>query len=282
VQDTGPTPSDRPRRDVVSFVRRGSRLSASRQDAWDRLSGTWVLDLPRGERDTVPAPGTRIDPEAVFGRRAGLVVEIGSGQGENIAAAAAAHPERDHLAFEVYLPGIAQSLDRIERAGSPRNVRLVQLDALHSLPVLLPPGSLEEVWIFFPDPWHKARHHKRRLLNPPLLDALLPLMAPGGVLRVATDWAEYACHMRAVLDADGRLEALDPRGPRPEGVPSDPVPEDMPARGWSPRFEGRVLTSFERKAHDAGRLIWDLAYRVAPAADGGAGESVRGDSGETS
>ncbi|UQN31390.1 tRNA (guanosine(46)-N7)-methyltransferase TrmB [Brachybacterium kimchii] len=259
-------PSDRPRRDVVSFVRRGTRLSRSRQEAWDRLADDFVLDVPRGERDTIPAPGARLDPREVFGRdRAGtvpLVVEIGSGQGENIAAAAAAHPERDHLAFEVYLPGIAQSLDRIERAGSPGNVRLVPLDALHSLPTLLPAGSIRELWIFFPDPWHKSRHHKRRLVNPPLLDAVLPLMAEDGVLRLATDWAEYAVHMRTVLDADPRLGSLHPGGPRPAGEPSDTVPEETPERGWAPRFEGRVLTSFERKALDAGRLVWDLAYEV--------------------
>ncbi|PWH06671.1 tRNA (guanosine(46)-N7)-methyltransferase TrmB [Brachybacterium endophyticum] len=263
----------RPHRDVVSFVRRGSRLSASRQDAWDRLADTWVLDLPRGERDTVPAHGTRLDPAQVFGRTAPLVVEIGSGQGENIAAAATARDDRDHLAFEVYVPGIAQSLDRIERAGSPRNLRLVPLDALHSLPTLLAPGSITELWIFFPDPWHKSRHHKRRLVNPPLLDAVLPLMAPGGLLRLATDWAEYACHMRAVLDADPRLVNTSPDGPRPDGTPSDEVPDEMPVHGWSPRFEGRVLTSFERKAHDAGRLIWDLTYEVD--GEGSAGASAR-------
>lgn len=250
----------RPRRDIVSFVRRGSRLTRSRQDAWDRSRDRWVLDLPRGERDTLPAPGARLDPEEIFGRRAPLVVEIGSGLGENIAAAAAAHPERDHLAFEVYLPGIAQTLARLEQAGSPENIRILPLDALHALPTLLAPGSITEVWIFFPDPWHKSKHHKRRIVSEPLLDALLPLLAPGGVLRCATDWAEYAGHMRRVLDADPRLASLHLPGPRPVGATTDPVPEDLPQTGWAPRFDGRVLTSFENKAHAAGRLIWDLAY----------------------
>ncbi|MFC0676046.1 tRNA (guanosine(46)-N7)-methyltransferase TrmB [Brachybacterium hainanense] len=254
---------ERPDREVVSFVRRGSRLSSSRQDAWDRLAAQYVLDVPRGRRDTVPDPAARIDPAAVFGRRAPLVVEIGSGQGENIAAAAAAHPERDHLAFEVYLPGVAQSLDRIERAGLPPNVRLVPLDALHSLAVLLPERSISELWIFFPDPWHKSRHHKRRLVNPPLLETVLPLMAQDGVLRLATDWAEYAHHMRQVLDADQRLQNLHTDGPRPAGSTSDQVPDDIAALGWAPRHEGRVRTSFERKAGDAGRLVWDIAFRGA-------------------
>lgn len=256
-------PADR-RREVVSFVRRGARLSASRQDAWDRLADHYVLDPPRGERDTVPAVGAELDPVRVFGRRAPLVVEVGSGQGENIARAAAEHPERDHLAVEVYVPGLAQTLDRIERAGSPENLRLLPLDAQRALPALLAPDSVQELWVFFPDPWHKTRHHKRRLVNPPFLDAVVPLLAPGGVLRLATDWAQYAHHMRGVLDADPRLRPLHPEGPRPEGQPSDPVPEDRAPLGWSPRFPGRVLTSFEAKGLRAGRLVWDLASaRVA-------------------
>lgn len=255
--------AERPHRDIVSFVRRGSRLSLNRQDAWDRLHTRWVLDIPLGERDTLAAAGTRIDPVALFGRSAPLVVEIGSGQGENIAASAAEHPGRDHLAFEVYRPGLAQTLENLELSGSPDNVRLLALDALHTLGQLLPARSVREIWVFFPDPWHKSRHHKRRLVNAPLLDVVVPLLAPGGVLRCATDWAQYAGHMRTVLDADARLENLHPDGPRPTGEPTDPVPEDMPTTGWSPRFEGRVLTNFERKAHEAGRLIWDLAYRRA-------------------
>ena len=251
-------------REVVSFVRRGARLSPSRQHAWDTYSEQYVLDLPRGERDTVPAPEARLDLEEVFGRRAELVVEIGSGQGENIAAAAARCPERDHLACEVYIPGLAQTLDRLHRAGLPQNVRLLPLDAPRALPALLPPASIHELWIYFPDPWHKSKHHKRRIVNPPLLNAVLPLMAPGAVLRLATDWAQYAHHMREVLDADPRLTSLFPEGPRPEGTPTDPVPEDIAPYGWAPRFDGRVLTSFENKAHRAGRLIWDLAYRVEP------------------
>lgn len=263
------TEDPRPQRDVVSFVRRGTRLSASRQAAWDRLSEQYVLDLPRGSRDTLPSAGTRLDLERIFGRRAPLVVEIGSGQGENIAAAAAAHPERDHLAFEVYLPGLAQTLDRVEKAGSPRNLRLLPLDALHALDILLPPAAIDEVWIFFPDPWHKSRHRKRRLVNPPLLDVLFPLLRPGGVLRLATDWAQYAGHMRQVLAADARFVNLFPHGPRPVGEPSDPVPEDLPEEGWSPRCEDRVLTSFEHKAHAAGRLVWDLAHRTVRERDEG-------------
>lgn len=242
-------------------MRRGSRLTPRRQQAWDRLAPRYVLDLPRGERDTVPAPGQRLDPVEVFGRRAPLVVEIGSGLGENIAAAAARSPERDHLACEVYVPGIAQTLERLEKHERPGNLRMLPLDALRALPQLLAPGSVDELWIFFPDPWHKSKHHKRRLVGPLLRERIIPLLAPGAAVRIATDWAQYAAHMREVLDAEPRLENLAPTGAAPAGAPSDPVPEDMPARGWAPRFEGRVLTSFENKALRAGRLVWDLAYR---------------------
>lgn len=256
-----PADQDRPLREVVSFVRRGTRLTRSRQEAWDRLADRYVLDLPRGARDTLPDPHLRLEPEELFGRCAPLVIEIGSGQGENIAAAAAAHPERDHLAFEVYLPGIAQTLDHLDRADRPDNVRLLPLDALHALGTLLRPGTITETWVFFPDPWHKSRHHKRRLVNPPLLDVLAPLLRPGGVLRLATDWAQYAGHMHAVLAADERFANLHPHGPRPVGSPTDPVPEDLPEEGWSPRCEDRVLTSFERKSQIAGRIVWELAHR---------------------
>ena len=251
-------------RDVVSFVRRGERLTPSRQSSWDRLSGEFVLDPPRGERDTLPADGARLDVQEVFGRRAELVVEVGSGLGENLVAAAAAHPERDHLGVEVYLPGLAQTLSRIERADRPRNLRMLPLDAQRALPAMLPEGSISQLWVYFADPWPKARHHKRRLINPPFLDAVLPLLADGAAFRLATDWAQYAHHMRQLLDHRPELALLHPEGPRPEGVSSDRVPQGMARTGWAPRFEGRVKTSFESKGRAAGRLIWDLAYTRVP------------------
>ena len=247
-------------RDVVSFVRRGERLSQGRQNAWDRLSPTYVIDPPRGHRDTLPADGTRLDLEEVFGRRAELVVEVGSGTGDNIVAAALDHPERDHLGVEVYLPGLAQTLSRVERSGSPSNLRMLPLDAQRALPALLPEGSIDQLWVYFADPWPKQRHHKRRLINPPFLDAVLPLLADGAVFRLATDWAQYAHHMRSQLDARPELELLHPEGPRPEGTSSDAIPPNIESTGWAPRFEGRVKTGFENKGRAAGRLIWDLAY----------------------
>ena len=262
-----PTPrteSGTTHRDVVSFVRRGERLSQGHQRAWDRLSPRYVLDPTRGRRDTLPAEGVRLDVEEEFGRRAELVVEVGSGLGDNILAAALAHPERDHLAVEVYLPGLAQTLSKVDRAGRPENLRLLPLDAQRALPAMLPEGSISQLWVFFADPWPKARHHKRRLINPPFLDAVLPLLADGGAFRLATDWACYAHHMRRQLDPRPELALLHPEGPAPEGGSSDPIPENMERTGWAPRFEGRVKTGFEKKGRAAGRLIWDLAYTRVP------------------
>src|SRR5699024_10611841 len=196
--------------------------------------------------------------------------EVGSGLGENIVAAATAHPERDHLGVEVYLPGLAQTLSRVEKADHPRNLRLLPLDAQRALPAMLPEASISELWVYFADPWPKSRHHKRRLINPPFLDAVLPLLADGAMVRLATDWAQYAHHMRGLLDAREELELAHPDGPRPGGRSSDAVPEGMAETGWAPRFEGRVKTSFEAKGRSAGRLVWDLAYTRVPRQSGSA------------
>lgn len=283
-----PPPAERPtrrelkgttRRDVVSFVRRGERLSPSRQKAWDLLAGSYVLDPPRGERDTVPADGAGLDPAELFGRRAELVVEVGSGLGENLVAAAVANPQRDHLGVEVYLPGLAQTLARVERADRPDNLRLLPLDAQRALPEMLPEASIDELWVYFADPWPKTRHHKRRLINPPFLDAVLPLLADGARFRLATDWAQYAHHMRHHLDARPELTLLHPDGPAPAGETSDRLPEGMARSGWAPRYAGRVKTSFETKGREAGRLIWDLAYTRVPRRTGPAGPPDRSRSG---
>ncbi|WP_233190708.1 tRNA (guanosine(46)-N7)-methyltransferase TrmB [Brachybacterium sp. UMB0905] len=271
----------RPHRDVVSFVRRGERLSTEQQQAWDALAEQYVLDPPRAHRDTLPAAGETLDVPALFGRTAPLVVEVGSGQGENLVAAALAHPERDFLGVEVYAPGLAQTLVRLQEAAGqdgadlPQNLRMLPLDAQRALPQMLPSASIDELWVYFADPWPKQRHHKRRLINPPFLDAVLPLLREGAAFRLATDWAQYAHHMRFQLDARPELELLFPQGPRPDGDSTDAVPETMAMTGWAPRFAGRVKTGFEAKGRRAGRLIWDLAYtRVAEPGtdDGTAGE----------
>lgn len=229
----------------VSFVRRSARLTKAQQKAWDGKRDRYLVDVPRALAATSVDPAWRFDAEATFGRRAPLVVEIGSGQGEAVVAAADAHPERDHLAVEVYTPGLAQTIVRAERYGEGRgldNLRLLQVNAAELLETALPPASVDELWVFFPDPWHKSRHHKRRLVRPSFAALVARALRPGGVLRLATDWSQYAEQMLEVLDAcDGLANAHGPGG-------------------RAPRFEGRVLTSFERKGREAGREVTDLEY----------------------
>jgi len=239
-------------RQPFSFVRRGDRLSPKRQKAWEEHAGQWVLEIPRVRTDTSVDPSYHLDREAVFGRTAPLVVEIGSGLGEAIVAHAAAHPELDHLAVEVYKPGIADLLMKAAQAGV-ENVRVAQANAPEVLEHMLEPASVRELWVFFPDPWHKTRHHKRRLVSPRFAELAARVLEPGGLWRLATDWQEYAVVMREVLDAaDADFENLHP----------GPVADDEhPETGWAPRWDGRVLTSFERKATEAGRMPRDLTYR---------------------
>ncbi|ACZ30104.1 tRNA (guanine-N(7)-)-methyltransferase [Xylanimonas cellulosilytica DSM 15894] len=237
----GPTFRTQP----VSFVRRSGRLTTAQQKAWDTRRDEYLVEVPRAIARTSVDPAWTFDAEAVFGRRAPLVLEIGSGQGENVVAAADAHPEKDFVAVEVYLPGLAQT---VVRAGQRRdrrgltNLRLLQVNAAELLATSLPEGSLDELWVFFPDPWHKSRHHKRRLVTPELAALAARVLRPGGVWRLATDWVEYAEQMREVCEADPHLR--NAHGPG----------------AAAPRFEGRVLTAFERKGIAAGRTVTDLEY----------------------
>lgn len=206
------------------------------------LGSKYMVDVERGPAATSVAVGVERDPAELFGRHAPLTVEIGSGQGHAIVHAASTHPERDFIAIEVFEGGLARTMMRAEEEGV-ENLRLIEANAPEVLEHLLPAGSVHEVWVFFPDPWPKTRHHKRRLVSPDFAHVVRRALRPGGVLRLATDWQEYADHMREVLDAA-------------EGFERDFDGE------WAPRFSGRVLTAFERKGTDKGRLIRDLAYRT--------------------
>jgi tRNA (guanine-N7-)-methyltransferase len=232
----------------VSFVRRSGRLTDKQKRLWAERHGDYLVDVPRAVARTSVDPGFVLDAAAVFGRTAPLVVEIGSGLGDAVVEAAATDPGRGYLAVEVYQPGLAHTIARAERAGATRgqkglpNLRLVQANAAELLETTLPAGSVDELWVFFPDPWHKARHHKRRLVTAEFAALAARVLRPGGTLRLATDWAEYAEQMIEVLDANEDL--ANAHGPG----------------GLAPRFERRVLTGFERKAHQAGRGIADLEY----------------------
>ena len=240
-------PADRPRyrAQPVSFVRRSARLTKGQQRAWETRRDRYLVDVPRGQAVTSVDPAWRFDAEATFGRRAPLVVEIGSGHGEAIVAAAAAHPERDHLAVEVYTPGLAQTIVRAEQASERRglgNLRLLQVNAAELVESALPDATVDEAWVFFPDPWHKSRHQKRRLVRPTFVDQVARVLRPGGVWRLATDWEAYAHRMIEVLEASD--DFVNAHGPG----------------AVAPRFDGRVVTGFERKGRAAGRGVTDLEY----------------------
>lgn len=273
----------------VSFVRRGTRLQGRRQAAWEEHSDRWAVDVPRHVANTSVHPDYTFDAEAEFGRKAPLIVEIGSGLGDAVCHAAEENPDTDFLAVEVYTPGLANTLIKINSRGL-NNVRVVEANAPEVLATMLPAGSVTELWVFFPDPWHKSRHHKRRLIQPAFADLAARALKPGGLWRIATDWSNYAVHVREVLaDSadfenlhDGErsgaespltqvwesgVESLVGGAPVKEGRapvstehtgPNDGVDA---TGGWAPRFDGRILTSFEHKAHEAGRLIFDLSYR---------------------
>ena len=218
-------------REVLSYARRGSRFTPSQQESWDAHHEKWVIP-----DEAVDSPEFSL--ASWFGREAPLVVEIGSGIGEATAALAAQRPECDVLAFEVWRPGVAHTLGLLAEAGAD-NVRLVSVDAVWALEHLVEPASVEELWTFFPDPWPKMRHHKRRLVSPAFAALAASRLRPGGLWRLATDWPQYADHIRAALDAEPGLTG-----------------------GPSARWEARPVTKFERKGIAAGRAISDLTYRA--------------------
>ncbi|MGH3979799.1 MAG: tRNA (guanosine(46)-N7)-methyltransferase TrmB [Pseudonocardiaceae bacterium] len=218
-------------RHVVSYVQRGERMTAGQQRAWDvhwPRCGRYVAELP-------PGP---LDSGAWFGRCAPLVLEIGSGMGESTTAMAAARPDLDHLAVEVYKPGLAQLLLRMEAAGIT-NLRLLRGDALDLLADHVAPGTLHGVRVFFPDPWPKRRHHKRRLVQPGFVSLVASRLEVGGTLHLATDWEGYAEQMLTVCSAE-------------------PALRNTSQQGWTPRPAWRPVSKFEQRARAEGRVVRDL------------------------
>ena len=254
----------------VSFVRRGTRLQGRRQQAWNDHSDTLAVDVPRHISDTSVHPEYVFDAEEEFGRTAPLVVEIGSGLGDAVIHAAKENPDKDFLAVEVYTPGLAQTIQKIV-SNELNNVRVVQANAPEVLSTMLPAGSVSEVWVFFPDPWHKTKHNKRRMVKDTFAPLVARVLAPGGTWRLATDWSTYAEQMLEVGAAaeeftnmhDGERTGSDSplTAARLSGVDCEQSDEPDKVGGWAPRFDGRILTSFENKAHKAGRVIFDLAFR---------------------
>jgi len=218
------------RRSVRSFVLRAGRMTVAQERAWREL---W----PRyGIEDDGP-----LDLGTVFGREAPVTLEIGFGNGESLAALAEAHPAHDFLGIEVHRPGVGHLLLRAEAAGLD-NVRIVCRDAVEVLERQVADAALAEVLLYFPDPWPKKRHHKRRIVQPAFVDLVARKLRPGGVFRLATDWQDYAEHMLAVVGACGTLRNVSASG------------------GHAPRPESRPLTRFELRGQRLGHEVWDLAF----------------------
>lgn len=232
-------------RDVVSFVRRSTRMNESQMKSWERHHGSFVVDVARGQMSTSIADDAAVDWAAEFGREAPLVVEIGSGAGDSLVPMAAGRPEANVVAFEVFEPAVASTLGRIGREGLS-NVRVVVADGAQGLTKLFDDGAVSELWTFFADPWHKKRHHKRRLVGTDFAETVSAKLAPGGLWRLATDWEDYALWMREHLDGFPGLENVHD--------------------GWAPRLEERPVTKYEGKGLAAGRRVYDLTYRRVDAA----------------
>ena len=230
-----PDPADdaraTPSRRIRSFVVRAGRIGPGQARALATLAPRFVL----------PFRATPIDFAAAFGRAAPLVVEIGFGMGSATAAVAAAAPQCDFLGIEVHPPGVGALLQRIDE-GALTNVRIVQHDAVEVLERMVAPGSLAAIHIFFPDPWHKKRHHKRRLVQPEFVRLLADRLAGAGTLHCATDWQPYAEQMLAVLSAEPQLV-------------------NTAADGFAPRPASRPLTKFENRGLERGHGVWDLVFR---------------------
>lgn len=229
--------SDHPH--IRSFSGRRGHFTSGQRSAYDTL-------LPRF---SVPYDAAPIAASTIFGRDGPLVLEIGFGMGESTAAIALAQPERNFLGAEVYPAGVGSLLRRIDEAGLS-NLRIIQHDAIDVLTHMILPDSLAAVHVFFPDPWPKARHHKRRLIRPEVVALIASRLAPGGALHCATDWAHYALQMLQVLSSEPLLENT-----AGEVRLSEEIAE---ARGFAERPAYRPPTKFERRGLALGHRVWDL------------------------
>jgi len=227
---TGIHPDAR-RRAIRSFVVRAGRMTVAQQRAWTEL---WP-------RYGVETGGEVLDLPGIFGRDAARTLEIGFGNGESLVTLAATHPGRDYLGIEVHRPGVGHLMLRAEELGLA-NLRAICRDAVEVLQQCIPAGSLDEVLLYFPDPWPKKRHHKRRIVQPAFTTLVASRLRPGGVLRMATDWQPYAEHMLEVASACESLRNASPDS------------------GYAPRPDSRPVTRFERRGQRLGHGVWDLAF----------------------
>ncbi|AOB29711.1 tRNA (guanine-N7)-methyltransferase [Bordetella sp. H567] len=215
---------------IRSFVHRRGHITQGQRDALERLLAQW----------SIPYAPRRLDPNAIFGRQAPTILEIGFGMGETTERIALDRPGDNFLGVEVFNAGVGSMLKRIE-ASALRNVRIIQHDAVEVLRDMIAPDSLDGVHIYFPDPWPKKRHHKRRLIQAPFVALLASRVKPGGYIHCATDWEHYAQQMLEVLGAEPLLRNT--------------------ANGYAPRPEFRPQTKFETRGLRLGHGVWDLMFK---------------------
>jgi tRNA (guanine-N7-)-methyltransferase len=233
--DTPPSGSGRPmlydptEHRIRSFVTRAGRLSIAQARALEELGPQFLIEYAK-------AP---LDFEQAFGRTAPVILEIGFGMGDTTSRIAKGMLDKDFIGVEVHTPGVGSLLKQIGEQGIA-NLRLIQHDAVEVLNQMIPAGSLAGVHVFFPDPWHKARHNKRRLLQAPFVKLLAEKLAPGGYLHCATDWEDYAVQMLEVLGAEPLLRNT--------------------AEGYAPQPAYRPLTKFENRGLKLGHGVWDLVF----------------------
>lgn len=220
------------RRGIRSFVLRQGRMTEGQKKAYERSWSRFGLTREQG----------MIDPRQIFGREAVLNLEIGFGMGLSLATMAEAAPEQDFIGVEVHTAGVGALLKEIEERKL-ENVRIYNIDANDVIDFCLPDASLDRVMLFFPDPWHKKRHHKRRLVQPEFVQRIRHKLRVGGIFHLATDWENYSEHMMEVMSE------------------SEGFANTMPEAGFSPRPKDRPLTKFEQRGLKRGHGVWDLLFR---------------------
>ncbi len=217
-------------RTIRSFVLRQGRISNAQRRAYETLLTQYGI----------PYSENALALNQVFGRNAPKILEIGFGMGGTTATIAHRHPENDYLGIEVHTPGVGSLLNQIEQLGLT-NLRIIQHDAVEVLHDMLPIDSLDGVHIYFPDPWPKARHHKRRLVQPQLIARLCELLKSNGYVHIATDWEDYAEYILQVLTQEPQLINI--------------------ASGYAPRPDYRPMTKFEQRGIELGHDVWDMIFR---------------------
>jgi tRNA (guanine-N7-)-methyltransferase len=219
-------------RQIRSFVLRTGRMTPGQTRAFEENWARWGLHVEDGP----------LDFDRVFGREGPRVLEIGFGMGQSLVAMAAAAPQSNFIGIEVHTPGVGKLLSSMQEQGVD-NIRVYRHDAVEVLRDCIADESLDTVQVYFPDPWHKKRHHKRRLIQAAFVEKLLAKLKPGAILHLATDWENYAEQMMEVLSANGELE--NTAGPG----------------NFAPRPEYRPLTKFELRGERLGHGVWDLLFR---------------------